>query len=382
MAAINAPTGTLESRKLSSRFDGWLLLSALILLVAGLMAIFSEGHGRGDYGNFQRQAINTAIGLIPFSLMYFVSPNFWRRTYKLWYVVMLGLLLATLVLGKDAKGAQRWIDIGPIQFQPSEFAKLLSVLTLSSWYSMRQANVHKVSTFFGGMAHIGLPVALIFKQPHLGAALVVIAMWFSVALIAGTPLRFFGTALAAFAGLAILVVAVKPVSNLVLKDYQRERIQGLLSKQKDRKGDNWQTDRAEIAFGVGGVMGSGYLKGDQKKNGFIPEQRNDFVFTVVGEEGGLIGGTLVLLAYGFFFYRVFLAMLNAGDPYLRCVATGIFTILGFHTFVNIAMVLQIVPVVGLWLPFLSSGGTAIWLCMACVGLLLNIRRREKPLLFD
>ncbi|CAN5524905.1 rod shape-determining protein RodA [soil metagenome] len=382
MAAVNAPTGSLDSRRLSAKFDSWLLLSAIILLVIGLMAIYSVGEGKIKDGNFVRQAINTAIGIIPFFIMYKVSPNFWRRTYWFWYVVMLGLLLATLFLGKDAKGAQRWIDIGPIQFQPSEFAKLLSILTLSSWYSIRQADVHKVRTFLGSISHIGVPVALIFKQPHLGAALVVLAMWFSVALVAGTPLRFFGAALAVFASLAILVVAVKPVQNIFLKDYQRERIQGLLSHQKDRKGDNWQTDRAEIAFGVGGVVGAGYLKGDQKKNGFIPEQRNDFVFTVIGEEGGLVGCGLVLLAYAFFFYRIFLAMLNATDPYLRCIVAGIFTILGFHTFVNIAMVLQIVPVVGLWLPFLSSGGTAIWLCMACVGLLLNIRQREKPILFD
>lgn len=387
MAAVNAPTGSLDTRRLSAKFDGWLLLSAILLLVIGLMAIFSEGTGKGpngtnDYGNFTRQAINTLIGLVPFAIMYKVSPNFWRRTYPLWYVVMLGLLVATLFLGKDTKGAQRWIEVGPIQFQPSEFAKLLSVLTLSSWYSIRQASVHKVTTFFGSIVHIGVPVALIFKQPHLGAALVLLAAWFSISLVVGTPLRFFGTALGIFAGIAILTVAVKPVSNLVLKDYQRERIAGLLSHKKDRKGDNWQTDRAEIAFGVGGLGGTGYLKGDQKKNGFIPEQRNDFVFTVIGEEGGLVGCTLVLLAYAFFFYRIFLAMLNATDPYLRSIVAGVFTILGFHTFVNIAMVLQIVPVVGLWLPFLSSGGTAIWLCMACVGLLLNIRQRERPLLFD
>jgi rod shape determining protein RodA len=152
-------------------------------------------------------------------------------------------------------------------------------------------------------------------------------------------------------------------------------------KRNDRQGKNWQTDRAEIAFGVGGVSGAGFGNGQQKAGHFIPEQHNDFIFTVVGEEGGLIGCTLVLAAFGFFFFRVFLIMHLATDPFYRMIAAGIFAILGFHTFVNIAMVLQIVPVVGLWLPFLSYGGTALWLCMACVGLLLNIRRREKPLLF-
>ena len=123
------------------------------------------------------------------------------------------------------------------------------------------------------------------------------------------------------------------------------------------------------------------MKGEQKRGRFIPEQRNDFVFTVVGEEGGLIGCSILLAAFAFFFYRIYIVMQSASDPYFRLIAAGIFGVLGFHTFVNMAMVLQILPVVGLWLPFMSSGGTAIWLCMACVGLLLNMRRKEPVILF-
>jgi rod shape determining protein RodA len=170
------------------------------------------------------------------------------------------------------------------------------------------------------------------------------------------------------------------VADRLLHSYQRERIQSGIS-QKDAHGRDWQTYRAEIAFGVGGALGAGYLKGEQKAGHFIPEQHDDFVITVIGEEGGLIGCTMVLAAFGFFFYRIWLIMFTASEPYYRMIAAGIFAALFFHMFVNIAMVLQLVPVVGIWLPFLSYGGTAMWLCMACVGLLLNIRRREKPLLF-
>ncbi|HSI72419.1 MAG TPA: FtsW/RodA/SpoVE family cell cycle protein, partial [Fimbriimonas sp.] len=115
---------------------------------------------------------------------------------------------------------------------------------------------------------------------------------------------------------------------------------------------------------------------------FIPEQNNDFIFTVVGEEGGLIGASLVLFAFGFFFYRIWLVMFMASESYYRMLAAGVFTALFFHMFVNIAMVLNVLPVVGLWLPFLSSGGTALWLCLACVGLMLSVRRREAPVLFS
>ncbi len=149
----------------------------------------------------------------------------------------------------------------------------------------------------------------------------------------------------------------------------------------DSKKGNYQTDRAEIAFGVGGVSGTGYLKGEQKMGHFIPEQNDDFIFTVIGEEGGLIGCTLVLAAYGFFFYRLWLVMFFASDPYYKMIVGGLFASLGFHMFVNIAMVLHIVPVVGLWLPFLSYGGSAMWMCMSAVALALNIRARERPILF-
>ena len=123
------------------------------------------------------------------------------------------------------------------------------------------------------------------------------------------------------------------------------------------------------------------MRGEQKQARFIPEQRNDFIFTVVGEEGGLVGCSLVLMVYGLFFYRAWLVMLDATEPYYKMLVAGIIGMLGFHMAVNMGMILQLVPVVGLWLPFLSHGGTAIWLCMSCVGLLLNIRRQERPVLF-
>jgi rod shape determining protein RodA len=132
---------------------------------------------------------------------------------------------------------------------------------------------------------------------------------------------------------------------------------------------------------VGGLAGTGFLKGEQKEGRFIPEQHNDFIFTVVGEEGGLIGATIVLAAFGFFFWRVWLILIRAPDPFYKMVAGGIFAALFFHTFVNLAMLLKLLPVVGLWLPFMSYGGTALWLCLSCVGLLIGIRRRERPGMF-
>lgn len=381
MAAISNPiTGSSEAKR-GPASDPWFLFATVMLMVVGLMSLYSEGVDRDGLSNFKRQLIATFIGIGPFLLMRYVNPKFWRAAWIWLYAFMLMLLMGTLALGADAKGAQRWIDIGPMQFQPSELAKLLLVLTLSTYYAHRNDRINHFSTFLGGLAHVAIPVTLVLMQPHLGAAMVLLATWFAITLIAGVPIKYLAGFLGGFAILVGGVLAIPNVSDKLLRGYQADRVKGMFSKDKDRKGDNWQTDRAEIAFGVGGLFGTGFLKGEQKRGGFIPEQRNDFVFTVVGEEGGLVGSSLVLVLFALFFYRIFLAMAAATEPFYRMALAGVFAVLGFHTVVNLGMIMQLLPVVGLWLPFLSSGGTAIWLCMACVGLVINIRKREKPILF-
>jgi rod shape determining protein RodA len=372
-------SASLDPRR--SRFDGYLLLATVYLLTFGLMTLYSKSATLDHGGIFRKQVLNTVVGLVPFGIMLIVPPKFWERNARWVYGVNMFLLLLVRVLGKSVNGAARWIDIGPLQFQPSELAKLLVILTLASFLASRQDEIERPTTFALSFLHVLAPMALIILQPHLGATMVVFVTWFAVALVGKVPGRFLAIAAGGVVLLAGLVLTVPAVAGHFLHGYQKDRITGLQSEQKDVRGRNWQTDRAEIAFGVGGVYGTGYLKGQQKELGFIPEQQTDFIFSVLGEEGGLIGCTLLLAGYAFFFYRVWLIMLNAEDPFYRMVSGGIFTVLLFHAFVNMAMVLQLLPVVGLWLPFMSYGGTAVWLCMACVGLLLNIRRRERQILF-
>jgi rod shape determining protein RodA len=362
------------------KIDWFLLVSAALLLVVGLMSLFSEGYYRDHLVTFKKQVLYAAIGLVPFLIFYLTRPQFWAKIANALYAINVLSLLAVRLIGSERKGAERWIDIGPIQFQPSEMAKLLTILTLAAFFAHRKDKVKDLSTFLLSLVHIAVPVFLILIQPHLGAALVVIIAWAAICIVAGVPFKFLGGLLAGFAVLGVLVFAVPSVSNLVLHDYQKSRVKGMFTD--DDQGRNYQTSRAEIALGEGGIMGTGYMHGSQKKANFIPEQQNDFIFTVIGEEGGLIGGSLLLLAFGFFFYRVWLIIFSARELYYRCIAAGIFAALFFHMFVNIAMVLEIVPVVGLWLPFLSYGGTALWLCLSCVGLLMGIRRSEKPVLFS
>ncbi len=387
MATLGAPIPlTDETRREVRRLDWPLIAATIALLAFGLMSMYSVSYaGAGSTKPyFLKQAINIAIGLVPMAILALVHPKVWRRGSGWLYVVNLLLLLAVLVAGKHTKGAERWILLpGGVQFQPSELAKLLVILTLSAFYAHREASIDRPSTFFLGLLHVAVPMSLIFMQPHLGATIVVGIAWFAISLVAGVPLKYLGGLFACVAALGG-AMAVPAVRHKVLKPYQEDRLLGMLGVQsgkKDVKGANYQTDQAEIAFGVGGVTGTGFGQGSRKRAGYIPEQQNDFVVTVLGEEGGLVGCLLLLMAYVFFFYRVFLVMLHISDPFGKMAAGGVFAVLAFHTFVNMAMVMQLMPVVGLWLPFMSAGGTAMWLCLASVGLLLGIRRRERPILF-
>ncbi len=379
MSTIHTGSMPLEQKR-GLRLDWVLIAATLILLTIGLMSLFSEGAARDNGASFKKQLLFSLIGIAPFAIFATVPPKLWQRLSWWLYAINVLALLAVRFMGSEKKGAERWIEFGPIQFQPSEMAKLLTIITLASFFAYRQDSIHKFSTFALSLLHISLPLALILMQPHLGAALVIIVSWFAISVVSGVPAKFLAATVAACIAIVTIVVAVPSVAGVFLRDYQLKRLEGMFVQ--DEKGKGYQTDRAQIAFAVGGVMGTGYLNGLQKKGHFIPEQHNDFIFTVVGEEGGLIGGALVLFAFGFFFFRIWLVMFLASDVYYRMLAAGIFAALFFHMFVNIAMVLKVLPVVGLWLPFLSYGGTALWLCLACVGLLLSIRRREAPVLFS
>lgn len=357
------------------RLDPWLIGSALLLLAVGLLSLYSVDAAYPKQNFFRNQVVHVVEGFIPFAIFLWVDPRVWQRYANLFYVLNISLLAVVLRFGKTGGGSQRWIEIGHIDFQPSELAKLLVVLTLSSFFFARRDKIRNFKTFLLSFIHVAIPMVLVFKQPHLGATLVILVAWISICVASGVRLRF-------LAG-AVVVVAVALTLALripgVLQPYQVERLTGLIHPQS--QGNAYQPLRAQVAFGAGGLTGEGWLHGRQKQARFIPEQDNDFIFTVIGEEGGLVGCVIVLALYGLFFYRIWLQMVQAEDPFYRMVTAGIFAILAFHAVVNLGMNLQLLPVVGLWLPFMSYGGTAMWLCMACVALLINMKGRQRPAIF-
>lgn len=343
----------------------WLLLAASILLVlTGFLSLASIDKSTGT-SHLTRQLLNFGLGLGVFFFFNRIKLESWRKLANPLYIVNVALLTMVLFVGKSRGITSRWIDLGPIQFQPSELSKIFLALTLAAYFANRADNLKDPKTILGAALHTLPIVALVFLQPHNGAALALLCLGLAAAIYAGIPWKHFAVSIAVIVPM-ILAVWFTPG---VLSDYARKRITSVFSETTDIRGSGYQQWMGTLAIASGGSSGTGFANGEQKAAGAVPEQYTDFIFTVIGEEGGFIGSAIVLALFGFFFFRVFLVTFRASTVMSRVVAGSLFTILAFHTVVNLTMVLKLGPVVGLWLPFISYGGTALWMCMAAVALL-------------
>ncbi len=379
------------------RIDVWLILAALILIGFGLIALYGRSLHPGAGQFLKKQLFNITVGLIPAAIFATVPPRAWLRLSSVLYVLNLVCLVAVLKMGAFKNGSARWIDFHGIQFQPSEMAKLFLILTLASFYTVRLDKIKDLSTFLLGLAHMALPAFLVLKQPHFGGAMVLFVIWLAISMVAHVPARFLiATGIFGVIGMSMASVLshdyhsnrmgafLKPIARILNMEPPAQPANlgpqsELKKEQAAQQGINYQTNQARTAFGVGSVVGTGLGKGEQGE--MIPEQQTDFIFTVIGEELGLMGCTLVLAGFAFLFYRIWLIMFHATEPFYRMIVSGVLGMLAFHTFVNLFMVTQMLPVIGLWLPFMSYGGTAMWLCMSAVALVLNVRSRANTILF-
>lgn len=338
-----------------------------LLISAGLMAIYSVDYSR-HLGIFSKQMMFLIMGLVPFTILWRTNPEVWRRIAPVLYVSNIAILLMVSFVGKSSKGAGRWIEVGSFQFQPSELTKLFIIITLASFFANRQAEIKLPRTFALSFLHVLPSVILIYKQPHLGATIGILAIWLLMSILAEVPWKYLAVVLVMLGSVGV-VLKYKP--EWLLEPYQLGRFSS----------DQYQVNEAKKAFGLGGLTGSGFLKGEQKKLGFIPEQHNDFIFSVVGEEGGLVACTFILGLFGTVFLRIWWSIVKANSMYLRLIAGGVLTILAYHTVVNLGMNLQLLPVVGIWLPFMSYGGTALWFCLSVAGLAMAVSRENEQMAF-
>ncbi len=350
-----------------------LLLTVLILIGTGLAILYSATHAWAPV-LLQRQLVWLGLGLLGMGVLAALDPLVWMRRRCWLYGLNLLMLLLVELVGAERKGAQRWLELpGGFQVQPSEFAKLLLILTLASLLTQMGASLRTPRGFLISLLYSAPPALLVFLQPDLGTAVVLGALWFGMAYLAGAPARW----LALTALLGILAFGAMWQLNL-LKDYQKARLVSFVNPEADPQQSGYHILQSRIAIGSGQLLGKGYLQGTQKNLRYIPEQHTDFIFTVVGEEGGFVGSVGFLTLYGFFLYRIWRVMVGARHEFYRLMAGGIFVFFLFHLLTNVGMTVGLFPVVGIPLPFVSLGGSMLVTACAAVGLLLGARLREQP----
>jgi rod shape determining protein RodA len=348
-------------------FDPALMGIVGSLAVIGLITLYSAGN---DYPwRITDQVRNFGIALALLFVIANVSPQVLMRLAVPVYLIGVGLLVATALHGVTVKGATRWLDIGVARIQPSEIMKLGLPLMLA-WYFHKREGALRAFDFAIAVVIVLIPVVLIVKQPDLGTALLVLAAGCFVIFFAGLPWKWLAT-------MAVGALAMLPVAWTLMHDYQRERIMMLIDPSSDPLGKGFHTLQAMIAIGSGGPYGKGWMQGTQTHLEFIPERTSDFIFAVYSEEFGLVGNIVLVLLFFALVWRAFAIAINAPTLFARLLAASIGMIMFTYAFVNMGMVSGILPVVGVPLPFISYGGTAIaTLGMAC-GMLTAIAAHRK-----
>ena len=353
--------------RLAEGIDGPLLTIALALTAIGLVALYSASIENAT--RVVAQLGNLAVALTAMWLVAQVPPQTLARLAVPAYVLGLALLLGVAAFGEVVNGARRWLNLGFGRFQPSEMMKIAMPLMLAWYFHRREGAIH-LRDFAVAAALLALPVALIARQPDLGTALLVAAAGFYVIFLAGLSWKV-------LAGLAVLAAAAAPPLWGMLHDYQRRRILTLLDPSTDPLGSGYHIIQSTIAVGSGGIAGKGWLNGSQTHLEFIPERATDFIFAVYSEEFGLLGNLVLLALYALLIARGLSIAAQAPTLFTRLLAGAVTLIFFTYAFVNMGMVAGILPVVGVPLPFISYGGTALATLYIGIGILMSVYRHRK-----
>lgn len=361
--------------------DWVLMIVSLALVALGSVLVWSATSTRDDLTGgdpttyLKKQLVNVAIGLVLMVTVMATDHRWVRIVAPLIYVASIIGLVLVLVMGSTVNGSRSWLMLGGLSIQPSEFAKLAVVIGMALLVAERAEGSwrRKVGTgdVIGMLAIAGVPAALILLQPDLGTMLVLSATVFGVLAIAGAPRRW----LAGLVGSGIVVAWVAVAAGF-LKDYQLDRFMAFTNPDLDPRGAGYNVEQARIAIGNGGIFGQGLFDGSQTRSGFVPEQHTDFIFTVAGEELGLLGAGVLIALLAVIVWRALSIARHATDMFGRIAAAGIACWVGFQAFQNIGMCLGIMPVTGVPLPFVSYGGSSMFAGMLALGLLQNIHLRS------
>ena len=361
-------------------FD-WVVFGVMVALVTiGLLVIWSTSFKATKLqqsSDVWHQAVFALAGLVAFFAAARSDYRTWSKLSAWLYGLMIVLLGAVLVTQHAVLGAQRWINLGFLQFQPSEFAKLILIVTLAKFFAQYYDVLDQPKYLALSLAYLVVPMALVMKQPDLGTALVLVAIWLAMALT--SRVRKLHLFILAGVGAALLPFGLK-----LLKPFQRARLETFINPTADPLHTGYNAVQSTITVGSGQVFGRGLAAGSQSQLNFLPSlaQHTDFIFAVLNEKMGFVGGALLLLLFGVLIFRGVQIAYAAQDRFGMFLAVGIVAMILFHVFINAGMNMGIAPVTGIPLPFVSYGGTSLIIGMLALGLLESVAVRRKKLQFE
>ncbi len=347
-------------------FDLFLIVSVAVISGIGLLSINSSTPSL-----FFRQTIFVCIGFV---IMYTVSLIDWRVFRDGPYFILtlyfasVALLAGLFFFAPAIRDVRRWYSVGPILVDPAELAKIVIIILLAKYFSSRHREMYKVSHLLLSGIYVLIPAVLVFFQPDLGSALILVSVWVGILLISGIKLRHF----------AILCLVGALTFSLgwsfFLKDYQKDRVISFVQPQLDPQGIGWGQSQAKIAVGNGGLFGQGLGSGSQTQYGFLPEPQTDFIFAAIAEEMGFAGVTVLILAFTVFLWRLLSVVFSSKTNFPRLFASGFIIIIVVQSFINIGMNLGIMPIIGTPLPLVSYGGSNLVFVFAGLGMIENMRK--------
>jgi rod shape determining protein RodA len=368
-----------DERRPIRHVDVFLLVVVGLLLLVGFFLLYSATNQTlkqdhlDPFLRVNKQMVTAAIGIVLILLMATFDYRFLKVYASFIYggVVLSLILVRVPLLGSSAAGAQRWFEVAGFQITPSEFAKLGLIVMLAASLSELKHTVPTMQDVIQLCAIALVPLALVFTQPDIGTSIVMVAIAAGMFLVAGVRGRHLGSLV------VICLVLIAAAFQLgVIKTYQLDRLRAFLDRENTPADVRYNLDQAEIAVGSGGLIGQGYLHGRQTTLDYVPEQHTDFIFTVAGEEFGFVGALFVLLLFALLLWRAIRIAYLSKDPFGTYLATGVAIMFAIQMFVNIGMVIGIMPITGIPLPFLSYGGSSMLASCIGVGILLNVHMRR------
>jgi len=353
------------------KLDWILIISSLLLVVFGLLSIYSSSLGKGDFLNFKKQLIFSVIGLF---LMFALSFFDWRILRNnsclilILYFFCLFALAGLFFWAPEIRGIKSWYKLGFISIDPIEITKIVLIILLAKYFSKRHIEMYRIRHILLSGFYVFMCIALVFPRPDLGSVLVLITLWVGILIISGIKLRHFFILLFCF--LLILVFSW----FFLMKEYQKERILTFLEPQfSDPLKIGWNQNQAKIAIGSGGVFGQGLGKGSQIQYGFLPEPQTDFIFSAIAEEFGLMGTSILFFLFSFLCWQTIKIAISAQNNFCRLFISGFVILIVSQVFIHIGMNLGLLPIIGISLPFVSYGGSGLIAFFIGLGLIQSIK---------